>query len=179
MAGNANNKWEISDMLNLGLDFDFWNKKLYGSIDAFKEWRSNILVTRTSVPDMLGISVAQDSYGKAETKGFEVTIGHQNHIGDFSYYLQGMVTYNTNKITEMDETEPNVEWQRKTGNRILDYTSVQALYESSFNNTVGGWNRYKFVQWASDPNLIATSQQDAIDHPENIRIIVHQTELKN
>lgn len=166
MAGNANNKWEISDMLNLGLDFDFWNKKLYGSIDAFKEWRSNILVTRTSVPDMLGISVAQDSYGKAETKGFEVTIGHQNHIGDFSYYLQGMVTYNTNKITEMDETEPNVEWQRKTGNRILDYTSVQALYESSFNNTVGGWNRYKFVQWASDPNLIATSQQDAIDHPE-------------
>ena len=27
-------------------------------------------------------------------------------------------------------------------------------------------NIYKFDQWASDPNLIATSQQDAIDHPE-------------
>mgnify|MGYP001525063252 FL=1 len=66
----------------------------------------------------------------------------------------------------MDETEPNVEWQRKTGNRIYDYTSVAGLYESSFNNGVGGWNRYKFIQWASDANLIATSQQDAIDHPE-------------
>ena len=30
----------------------------------------------------------------------------------------------------------------------------------------GGWNIYKFEQWATDPNLIATSQQDAIDHPE-------------
>lgn len=166
MAGNANNKWEISDMLNIGLDFDFWNKKLYGAIDVFKEWRSNILVTRTSVPSLLGISVAQDSYGKAETKGFEATLGHRGHIGNFNYYIEGMVTYNTNKITEMDETEPNVEWQRKTGNRIYDYTSVNGLYENAFNNGVGGWNRYKFIQWASDPNLIATSQQDAIDHPE-------------
>lgn len=166
MAGNANNIWEISDMLNIGLDFDFWNKKLYGQIDIFKEWRSNILVERSSVPSILGISVAKDSYGKAETKGFEVTLGHRNHIGDFNFYIEGMLTYNTNKITEMDETEPNVPWQRKTGNRILDYTSVAGLYEASFNQTIGGWNRYKFTQWASDPNLIATSHQDAIDHPE-------------
>ena len=37
-------------MLNIGLDFDFWNKKIYGSVDAFKEWRSTVLVTRTGVP---------------------------------------------------------------------------------------------------------------------------------
>ena len=50
------------------MDFDFWNKKLYGSVDAFKEWRSNILVTRTSVPSLLGISVAQDSLEKQKLK---------------------------------------------------------------------------------------------------------------
>lgn len=166
MAGNANNKWEISDMLNIGLDWDFWNKKLYGSLDIFKEWRSNILVERSTIPNTLGMAVAKDSYGKAETKGLEVTIGHRNHVGKFNYYVEGMLTYNTNKITEMDETEPNVEWQRKTGKRIYDYTSVAGLYESSFNGGVGGWNIYKFEQWATDPNLIATSQQDAIDHPE-------------
>lgn len=165
-AGNLNNKWELSDMVNIGLDFDFWNKNLYGTFDMFKEWRSNILVDRSNISSLMGVSVAQDSYGKAETKGFELTIGHRNNIGKFNYYIEGMLTYNTNKITEMDETEPNVEWQRKTGNRIYDYTSVASLYESSFNNTIGGWNRYKFVKWASDPNLIATSHQDAIDHPE-------------
>ena len=165
-AGNANNKWEISDMLNIGLDWDLWNKKFYGSFDAIKEWRSNILVTRSTIPTLIGVSVAQDSYGKVESKGFEATIGHRNKIGDFNYFIEGMVTYNINKITEMDETEPDVEWQRKTGNRIYDNTSVAQLYEQSFNGGLGGWNIYKFEQWATDPNLIATSQQDAIDNPQ-------------
>ena len=165
-AGNPNNKWEISDMLNIGVDFDFWHKKLYGAVDVFKEWRSGILVTRSTVPQIIGVSVAQDSYGKAESKGLELTLGHKGRIGKVNYYVEGLLTYNTNKITEMDETEPNVEWQRKTGRRIYDGTEVADLYEIPFNNTVGGWNIYKFVQWASDPSKIATSQQDAIDHPE-------------
>ena len=57
MAGNANNIWEISKMLNVGFDFDLFGKKLYGSFDYFKEWRSNILVSRSTVPSLLGISV--------------------------------------------------------------------------------------------------------------------------
>ena len=44
-AGNKNIKWEISNMANFGVDFDLWNKKIYGSVDFFKEWRSNILVS--------------------------------------------------------------------------------------------------------------------------------------
>lgn len=165
-AGNSNNKWEISKMVNIGLDWDFWNKKLYGSFDWFKEWRSDILVTRSTLPTMIGVSVAQDSYGKAETHGFELMLGHKNNIGKFNYFVEGQLTYNTNKITEMDETEPNVEWQRKTGRRIRDYADVATIYEWENRTVIGGWNIYKFDQWASDPNLIATSQQDAIDHPE-------------
>ncbi|MDR0688331.1 MAG: TonB-dependent receptor [Prevotellaceae bacterium] len=165
-VGNSNNKWEISDMLNVGADVDFWGKKLYGAVDAFKEWRSNILVTRTTVPIILGVNAPQDSYGKVESKGFELTLGHRNRLGTLSYYVEGMVTWNTNQITEMDELAPDVEWQAKTGNRIFDYTEVAAMYEGAFNNGVGGWNQYRFVQWASDPDLIASSQQDAIDHPE-------------
>jgi TonB-linked SusC/RagA family outer membrane protein len=165
-AGNYNNKWEISDMANVGLDFDFWSRNLYGSVDAFKEWRSNILVTRATVPILLGVNAPQDSYGKVESKGFELTLGHQNKVGDFSYHLEGLLSWNTNQITEMDELAPNVEWQRKTGKRIFDYTPVAELYEGAFTNSIGGWNIYRFVQWASDPSKIATSHQDAIDNPD-------------
>lgn len=161
-AGNRNNKWEISDMLNVGIDFDFFNRKLYGSFDAFKEWRSNILITRSTVPIMLGVNAPQDSYGKAENKGFELTLGHRNNIGTFNYYLEGLLTWNTNKITEMDELEPNVEWQRKTGKRIFDY----GVADGPFDGSAGGWNLFLFQQWASDPGLIASSHQDAIDNPE-------------
>jgi TonB-linked SusC/RagA family outer membrane protein len=165
-AGNYNSKWEISDMANVGLDFDFLNRKFYGSIDAFKEWRSNILVTRATVPILLGVSAPQDSYGKVESRGFEITLGHQSKVKDFKLNVEAMLSWNENKITEMDELDPNVEWQRKTGKPIFDYTHVAELYEGAFTNSIGGWNQYKFVQWASDPDKIATSQQDAIDHPE-------------
>lgn len=166
LAGNTNNKWEISKMVNAGMDWRLWKGLIYGSFDYFKEWRSNILIDRNTIPTGIGISVAQDSYGKVESWGIEAVLGHENKIGDFKYNIEASVSWNTNRITEMDELEPNVEWQRKTGKRIFEQTSVQALYESVFNGTVGGWNQYQFVQWASDPDLIATSQEDAIAHPE-------------
>lgn len=166
VAGNPNSKWEISKMVNLGLDWGFFNNRLYGNVDFWKEWRSDILVERSTNPDILGITFAKDSYGKVESKGFELVIGHQNKIGKVEYSIEGLLSYNTNKITEMDEVEPAVEWQRKTGHRIRGYESVASLYESENRDAIGGWNMYQFVQWASDPALVSTSQQDAIDHPE-------------
>ena len=128
LAGNTNNKWEISKMVNIGADWRLWRGMLYGSFDYFKEWRSNILIDRNTIPSGIGISVAQDSYGKVESWGIEAVLGHQNRIGDFKYNIEASISWNTNRITEMDELEPNVEWQRKTGKRIFEQTSVQALY---------------------------------------------------
>lgn len=146
-AGNSNIKWELSDMLNIGADFDLWNKRIYGSVDAFKEWRSNILVNRSTIPTMFGIAAPRDSYGKVETKGAEITLGHQNKVGNFEYFIDGMLTYNTNKITEMDELPPDYAYQARTGQRI----------DQSF--------LLRFSQWASDESMIPESHQDAIDNP--------------
>lgn len=164
-AGNPNSKWEISKMANIGLDWSAWNDRFYGNVDFWKEWRSNILVSRSTIPSMIGISYANDSYGKVESKGFELTIGHRNRIGNVTYSIEGLLSYNTNKIIEMDEIDPAVPWQRRTGGRIRQYESVQSLYESENRDAVGGWNAYRFVQWASDPALIATSQADAQANP--------------
>jgi len=147
-TGNKNIKWEISKMVNVGADFDLWKRKLYGSVDFFKEWRSNILVSRSTIPALFGASVPQDSYGKAETKGFELTLGHANRIGEVGYEAELMLTYNTNKITEMDELAPDYEYQRRTGNMI------------------DGRQMLILEQWASDESLIPSSHQDAIDNPE-------------
>jgi TonB-linked SusC/RagA family outer membrane protein len=147
-TGNKNIKWELSDMANIGIDFDVLNKKLYGTVDVFKEWRSNILVSRSTIPDLYGATVPQDSYGKAESRGVEFTLGHIHKIGNFEYFLEGMLTWNTNKITEMDELQPDYAYQARTGQRI---ERAQLL---------------EWVQWASDPDLLPTSHQDAIDHPE-------------
>ena len=140
--------WEISKMFNFGIDWDVWNHKFYGSFDVFKEWRSDILISPSSTPILLGITPPQESLGKAETHGIELTIGHSHRYGDFKWSIEGMLTWNKNKITYMDEVERTYDYQQRTGKRI------------------GQGFALKFQQWASDENLIATSQQDAIDHPE-------------
>lgn len=150
-AGNANITWELSDMINLGLDFDINNRKFYGQVDVFKEKRSQILITRSTVPDMFGIAVPQDSYGKAETKGLELTLGHRNKVGSVNYFVEGMLTYNKGKLTEIDEITPLEPYQRRTG-RHIPYNNEDGLY-------------YIRDKWASDPALISTSQADAQANP--------------
>ncbi len=145
VAGNPNNIWEISKMWNIGIDFDLWNKKLYGQFDVFKEYRSQILVDRSTIPTLFGLAAPQDSYGKVETNGFEVSLGHRNKIGkDFSYFVEGMLSWNKNKITEMDELTPDYDYQARTGQRVGQY--------------------YMFLldQWASDPNKIPDSYEQVL-----------------
>ena len=56
---------------------------------------------------ILGVPVAQDSYGKVESRGYELVLGHRGNIGkDFKYFIEGQLTFNTNKITDIDETAP-------------------------------------------------------------------------
>jgi TonB-linked SusC/RagA family outer membrane protein len=117
-AGNPNIKWELSDMLNLGLDFDLLKGKLYGNLDVFKEWRSNILVSRSTIPDLYGVAIPQDSYGKVETKGMEAVLGHKNNIGSLNYFIEGNITFNRNKIIDIDEVKPKYDYQSVTGTSI-------------------------------------------------------------
>ncbi len=147
-AGNLNNLWEVSKMWNLGLDFDI-KGLVYGSFDTFREYRSQILVDRSTVPTLFGLAAPQDSYGKAETWGFEATLGHKGHVGkNFNYFVEGTLSWNRNKITEMDELDPDYDYQARTGKRIDQ------------------WFLYELDQWASDPAKIPVSHQDAIDNPE-------------
>lgn len=117
-TGNPNTQWEVSEMANGGLDFDFWNGKLYGNVDAFKEWRSKILVTRATIPDLFGVVIPQDPIGKVESWGGEVVLGHKNNIGRFNYFMEGNISFVRNKITEMDELTPRFEYQTRTGTPI-------------------------------------------------------------
>ncbi|WP_437922070.1 SusC/RagA family TonB-linked outer membrane protein [Sphingobacterium sp. LRF_L2] len=147
-TGNSNITWELSRMLNLGVDYDWKKRTLYGSFDAFQEWRSQILVSPSTVPDLFGAAIPQSSIGKAESKGLEFTLGHARTFGKFNYLIEGSLTWQTNKIVFMDEVSPEESYQARTGQRI---DRRQVLVKS---------------QWASDANLISTSAEDALANPE-------------
>ncbi len=147
-TGNGSIQWEISDMVNIGADFDWKKGMIYGAIDVFKEWRSNILVTPSTVPELYGGTVPLDSKGKTETKGFEFSLGHKNNIRNFRYFVEGAITWNTNKVTFNDETTPAEPYQTRIGERI-DHRQI--LIKD---------------QWAADASLIPSSLEEAVANPE-------------
>jgi TonB-dependent starch-binding outer membrane protein SusC len=98
-APNPNLKWESTFELNEGIDFGFLNNRLYGSFDYFSRKTTNILI-QPPYAGILGEGQTQWVNGASmSNKGFEFVLGYQNHVGKFSYSVNGNLFSFRNKIT--------------------------------------------------------------------------------
>ena len=142
--GNEGITWETAVKSNIGLDFDAYHKRLHFSGDVFKEHRTGILVKPNSLPGVLAFTPQNMNLGVVDNKGYEVEIGWNDHIGDFTYNLNGNVTFARNKIIDMDEVEPQEAYQAQTGgstNRHLLYIFERLYQKSDFYTDANGVQR--------------------------------------
>jgi len=65
--------WEYSKTWNLGLDFSFFDGRLYGSLEYYIQKTNDILLD-VSLPSTAGVSSFTGNIGKTENKGFELTL---------------------------------------------------------------------------------------------------------
>ncbi len=114
-SGNPRARWEVSRMINAGLDIEMFKGDLYASFDYFYEKRTDILTDRTTVPELYGLQPPLDAFGILEIKGGEILFGHKKQIGDFGYFIEGNISHSKNKILEMDELEQPYPWMQRTG----------------------------------------------------------------
>ena len=142
--GNLGITWETAVKSNIGLDFDAYNKHLHFSGDVFKEHRTGILVKPNSLPGIIAFTPQNMNLGVVDNKGYEVEIGYNNHIGDFTYNINGNVTFARNTIIDMDEVTPQYDYQAQTGgstNRHLLYIFERLYQKSDFYTDENGVQR--------------------------------------
>jgi len=96
--------WERSRQVNLGMDLRLFDA-LDLTVDAFRQYRSNILMARTYVENAAGFMADPISnYGKAESRGADVAIAFNRDVAkDFNVNMRGTLTYATSKRTVVDE----------------------------------------------------------------------------
>ncbi len=107
-TGLANEKltWEKMYIYNVGIDYSFFNRKLYGNIDAFIRDRKDIPGYRSaSLPDTFGASLPQENLNSIRTRGFEFTIGTSGSIEDFNYDISANISWSRSKWTKFDQAE--------------------------------------------------------------------------
>lgn len=129
-AANPNITWEKSHKANIGAEIRIL-KDLFGmTVDLFRERRSDILITRGTVPALLGVADANlppANMGIVVNKGFEIELTHRNHIGKVSYFIKANGSYAHNKILFMDEVSQPFPYLQQTGRPIGQLFGLTAL----------------------------------------------------
>lgn len=108
---NADITWETAQKTNLGLEVNLFDK-VGIQADFFSEYRRNILMTRASIPDYMGLSAAvRANVGEAAGKGMDVSVDYQQHVGrNFWIMARGNFTYAVSEYRVYEEPEYLKEW---------------------------------------------------------------------
>jgi TonB-linked SusC/RagA family outer membrane protein len=117
--GNDQVSWEKEKKLDVGVDFGFFNNKLSGTVDYFKNQRYDILTTRGTVSAVFGQTLPPVNLGIVDNEGYEIELNYNGSIGkEFKYRLKGTYSVAKNKIIFADEPAFSNKYQAFTGNSI-------------------------------------------------------------
>ena len=101
---NPDIRWETTTVSDIGLDFSFFNSKIYGSADWYKKTTSNILRS-LQVPDHVGLDAPKINDGIMENIGWEFILGHKNRIGNFTYSINANLESYKNRVIRFGARE--------------------------------------------------------------------------
>ncbi|MEG1586907.1 MAG: TonB-dependent receptor, partial [Bacteroidales bacterium] len=102
--GNQRIKWETIEMLNFGVDFQFFRNRLTASFDWFNKKNKDALV-QPVYPTLVGITGSAnlpfENMGEIENKGWELDLGWRDVVGEVNYNLNFNISDSRNKITDL------------------------------------------------------------------------------
>lgn len=74
-TANPDLKWEVVTQYNVGLDFNLWNDKLYGTVDYFNKTTTDAILYIPSTPLSQTKFIWTNIDGKIVNKGIEIMLG--------------------------------------------------------------------------------------------------------
>lgn len=97
--------WETTINRNLGLDFKFFNSKLSGSFDLYKNTTNDLLLA-SAISPVSGFNNQWDNIGSTSNKGVELSLNaYLIDKEDFTLSANFNVGRNISKIEELDGTQ--------------------------------------------------------------------------
>lgn len=128
---NPEVKWETTYSTNLGFDFGFFNDRLTGNIEFYKNTVKDLLVP-SDIAGVSGFSKILTNVGQTSNKGidFGITAGVIQKK-DFQLDLNFNIGYNKNRIDALSSGEN--EWILSSG-----WAGTQLLNDDDYRAYVGG-----------------------------------------
>jgi TonB-linked SusC/RagA family outer membrane protein len=103
---NEDITWETATKLNVGLELGLFDK-IDIQADVFSEYRTNILMSRSSIPSTMGLwEIPRSNVGEASSYGIDISANY-NHFFNKNFWISGMAnfTYATSEYKVCDEPD--------------------------------------------------------------------------
>lgn len=97
---NYDLEWETTSITDFGLDFSVLNSRLTGTIDYYNKVTDGILYNPTLSPTLSYFGSPRQNIAEVTNRGFEVTLGWQDHIKDFTYGVSANFSFNKNEVSK-------------------------------------------------------------------------------
>lgn len=98
--GNPSLRWEVTNTVNLGVDFALFGNKLVGKIDVYNKRGSNIIAS-VEIPSANGIKSQRFNNAAIRNRGVELELGSTLSVSKVSWSPTVTYSYNTNKILSL------------------------------------------------------------------------------
>ncbi|WP_372772937.1 SusC/RagA family TonB-linked outer membrane protein [Mangrovibacterium sp.] len=173
--------WETAKKLNIGIELGMWDK-LDIQADIFTEDRSNILMTRSSIPSTMGLQAAsRANVGEASSKGIDLSLNF-NHSFNNGLWVSAMgnFTYATSEFTVYEEPDyEDTPWKSRVGyslNQNWGYVAERLFVDegeirnspTQFGDYMAGDIKYKDI---NDDGKISELDMVPMGHPTSPEIV--------
>lgn len=123
--GNEDLKWQVTDMVNAGIEVALWGNRITAEFDYYNKITSNLL-SSLDIPLATGFPSYTANVGKVRNRGYEASLNIypvRNSERDITVMLAGKLVYNKNKIVKLSD-----DIKRQTEEQMRQGTDVNKLY---------------------------------------------------
>ena len=139
--GNKDIQWEVVKKLNIGIDYSFLEGLFAGSVEFFRDVRSNIFVYGgdRSIPSYFGGTPPSVNKGKIRTSGYELELRiNKTFANDLRLWGNFSMTHARNKVLVKDDQALRPAYQKSAGHSVNQYTSyIDAGFIQSYDQLFG------------------------------------------
>lgn len=156
--------WEHVATSNIGFDAQFLKQRLNVEFELYNRLTEGILTTPTAYATRGDITIPMENAASVRNRGYEITVGWNDKIGNVRYSVTGNFSFNQNRVVEYlgkveygyDDADFDV-W----GNPVWKYLNYSALNGRPEGHMLGeqflqtpykGTGSYKNPDGSVDPN---------------------------
>src|SRR5699024_3982004 len=107
-GANKDISWEKTTQTNIGLEAGFLQGKITFTADYFVKETDDILL-EIPVGASYGLNAPVQNAGAVRNKGWELSAGYYDNIGEWSYDITSNISFIENEITDLHGTGPIIE----------------------------------------------------------------------